>query len=715
MQSLSLKAKLLTAGLGVAVGPLAIVAVFLYSQADVISGLAREEIVEQGHQQMEKEIGGIIDTVEITQELLQQNVKTLLSFASDKLDQLGGLRFSEQDTVEWDAVNQYNGLQRTVKLPLALIGNSISLEQQNSFEHRVPLIDAIGELTGDTATLFQRMNPAGDMLRIATNVEKNGQRAVGTFIPAVNPNGEPNPVLSEVLAGRTYLGRAFVVDRWYVTAYQPLIGGAGQVEGIFYVGTPESTATQPLLDQLAKRRIGETGYIFILNTQGEDAGSYVLSANRERDQENILSSQDAEGDYFIQEMIEQSRQLGSAETALIEYEWQNPGETAPRTKTAIYAYFPDWDWLVAASAYDSEFYAAANDVERSITSVTNWVFLLTVVMAIVAAVVFFMLTRSLAGPLSRISQDLQAGSLETEKASEQVSASSQSLAQGANEQAASLEQSTTSMQSMSDLLTQNAELSRQASEYSQEAEGAAKKGVSSMKHLSGVVQQIGDSISELNDAIEEIQASTSSISQVIGTIDNIAFQTNILALNASVEAARAGEAGAGFAVVAEEVRGLAVRATEAAKETASLIEHSVNASGKGVAMNATVVSLLNDVKDKAVNVDAALAEIDTSVVRVHGAMNEMDAGARQQKDGIEQVTIALKQVNDVTQQTAVNAEEAAGASEELSTQANRLRQVVERLNGIIQGGQAGKASQGGKASNDKIFRLSAQRPTEGFE
>ncbi len=686
MQSLSLKAKLLTAGLGVAVGPLAVVAVFLYSQADVISGLAREAIVEQGHQQMEKEIDGIIGTVEITQELLQQNVKTLLSFASDKLGQLGGLHFSEQETVEWSAVNQYTGAQQRVQLPLALIGDSFKLVPQKSFEHKVALVDEIGKLTGDTATLFQRMNPAGDMLRIATNVEKNGKRAVGTFIPAINPDGEPNPVLFEVLAGKSYIGRAFVVDRWYVTAYQPLIGESGQVEGILYVGTPESAATQPLLDQLAKRRIGETGYIFILNTQGEDAGRYVLSANRERDQEIILSSQDAEGGYFIQEMVAQSQQLGLGETALMQYEWQNPGETAPRTKLAIYTYFPDWDWLIAASAYDSEFYAAAHEVERSITSVTNWVFLLTAMMAIVSAVVFFLLTRSLAGPLSRISQDLQAGSLETEKASEQVSASSQSLAQGANEQAASLEQSTASMQSMSDLLTQNAELSRQASEYSHEAEGAAKNGVSSMSHLSGVVHQISDSITELNDAIADIQSSTASISQVIEKIDNIAFQTNILALNASVEAARAGEAGSGFAVVAQEVRNLAVRATEAAKETAMLIERSVAASEKGVAMNATVVSLLNDVKSKAESVDSALSDIDTSVVRVHGAMSEMDAGAKQQKEGIEQVTIALKQVNEVTQQTAVNAEQAAGASEELSDQANRLRQVVERLNGIIQGG-----------------------------
>ncbi|MFP4495432.1 MAG: Cache 3/Cache 2 fusion domain-containing protein [Halochromatium sp.] len=455
----------MTAGLGVAVVPLAIVVVFLYFQTDEISGLAREAIVEQGHQQMEKEIAGILDTVEITKALLEQDVEKLLNLASDRLDQLGGLQLSEQDSVEWQAVNQYTGARQTIELPVARIGEAIALERQDSFAHQVPLVDRIGELTGDTATLFQRMNEAGDMLRIATNVRKDGQRAVGTFIPATNPNGEPNPVLSEVLAGRTYIGRAFVVDRWYVTAYRPLMGESGKVEGILYVGTPEAAATRPLLDQLANKRIGETGYIFILNTKQDDAGTYVLSANRARDGENVLDSRDADGHAFIQAMIEQSHRLAPGETALIEYEWQNPGEAAPRPKIAIYAYYPDWDWLIGASAYESEFYLAVREVEDSIANVTHWVFLLTAAMAIVAGVVFFLLTRGLAGPLTRISQDLQAGSLQTEQASQQVADSSQSLAQGANQQASALEQSTASMQSMSGLLTQNAELSRQTSEY----------------------------------------------------------------------------------------------------------------------------------------------------------------------------------------------------------------------------------------------------------
>jgi len=186
----------------------------------------------------------------------------------------------------------------------------------------------------------------------------------------------------------------------------------------------------------------------------------------------------------------------------------------------------------------------------------------------------------------------------------------------------------------------------------------------------------------MKSAMDAIKESSANIAKIVKTIDEIAFQTNILALNAAVEAARAGEAGAGFAVVAEEVRSLAQRSASAAKETAALIDESVVRSGRGVDISGQVAQSFAHILDKARQVDTLVGEIAT-------ASNE-------QHQGIGQVTTAVSQMDKVTQSNASGAEESAAASEELSAQAQVLHDTVrqlERLVGASRQGAAAVASQ----------------------
>ncbi|HNX18718.1 MAG TPA: methyl-accepting chemotaxis protein, partial [Acidobacteriota bacterium] len=172
----------------------------------------------------------------------------------------------------------------------------------------------------------------------------------------------------------------------------------------------------------------------------------------------------------------------------------------------------------------------------------------------------------------------------------------------------------------------------------------------------------------------------------------IAFQTNLLALNAAVEAARAGDAGKGFAVVAEEVRNLAKRSAEAARDTADLIKEAVAAAERGVAVDAQV--------------GEAFGAIHEQTRRVAEVMNEMAAASEQQAGGIHQVEVAVEQINEVTQQTAASSEESASVAEELSGQSEELRGLVSgfRLSssaGPRRGGRSGGqglAARGGAAA-----------------
>ena len=233
-------------------------------------------------------------------------------------------------------------------------------------------------------------------------------------------------------------------------------------------------------------------------------------------------------------------------------------------------------------------------------------------------------------------------------ASDQISSGSHALAEGASEQASSLEEVSSSLQELSSMSRQNSASAREARSLTERARESAAAGQARMTQLS--------------QAIQKIQASADATAKIVKTIDEIAFQTNLLALNAAVEAARAGDAGKGFAVVAEEVRSLAQRSAEAAKNTAALIEESVANAGGGAQLNAQV--------------GEQLAEIVARVEKVGEVVAEIAAASEQQNQGVTEINGAVEQMNGVTQQVAANSEESASAAEELASQAERMKELV---------------------------------------
>jgi len=259
--------------------------------------------------------------------------------------------------------------------------------------------------------------------------------------------------------------------------------------------------------------------------------------------------------------------------------------------------------------------------------------------------------------LVRLATAIGDGSAQTASAASQVSASSQSLAEGASEQAASLEETSSSLEELASMTKRNAESANSAKTLSGETRLSAETGNNDM--------------TEMRRAMEAIKTSSSDIAKIIKTIDEIAFQTNILALNAAVEAARAGEAGAGFAVVAEEVRALAQRSANSAKETAAKIEVAIQNGEQGALVSSKVAQSLGVIVEKARKVDELVAEIAT-------ASNE-------QNQGISQINIAVGQMDKVTQSNAGSAEETAAAAEELNAQSVSLKEAVGELQRLVGG------------------------------
>ena len=249
----------------------------------------------------------------------------------------------------------------------------------------------------------------------------------------------------------------------------------------------------------------------------------------------------------------------------------------------------------------------------------------------------------------------------------QVADASQSLAQGSTEQASAIQQITASIDEIADKTRQNAEQANSATELVVQAISDVKMGNKQMQ--------------DMMEAMKDINKSSESISKIIKVIDDIAFQTNILALNAAVEAARAGEAGKGFAVVAEEVRSLAAKSAAAAAETAELIEDSIVKVGAG--------SKIADDTAKALDI------ITNVVVKSEVIINGIAESSNYQTTAVVQIEQAISQVSQVVQTNSATSEQCAAASEELSNQATRMRDLLSIYN---TGSDSGAASFHGDSS-----------------
>ncbi len=277
--------------------------------------------------------------------------------------------------------------------------------------------------------------------------------------------------------------------------------------------------------------------------------------------------------------------------------------------------------------------------------------------ALVACFVSVLICRKLSRLMSGTMSNMLSSSEQVASASMQISTSSQTLAEGASVQASSIEEASASLEEIASMIKLSTDNVSQANGL--------------MKKANQLVSTAGRSIDELTGSMDEITNASKETSKIIKTIDEIAFQTNLLALNAAVEAARAGEAGSGFAVVADEVRNLAMRAAEAAKNTAELIEGTVDKVQNGL-----------NLAEKA---NKAFSDVTESASAVGGLITEISAASIEQAQGIDQVNQAIAEMDKVTQANAANAEENASASEQMSGQALEIKRFVDYLSLLISG------------------------------
>jgi methyl-accepting chemotaxis protein-2 (aspartate sensor receptor) len=551
---------------------------------------------------------------------------------------------------------------------------------------------------GNVATLFAKKGD--DFVRVATSVKKeDGARAVGTML------GKEHPAYASVREGRSYVGKAILFGRHFMTKYDPIRDAAGQVIGLHFVGIDIVASLDRMKQTIKNIKLGETGYVYVLDaTPGATAGTLLIHPASEG--KNIADAKDNDGRPFIREILEKKN-------GTIIYPWMNKeaGDTRPRDKIVVYNEYKDWHWIVGSGSYTDEIFSLAERARNLMIAAT---FVLTVVLL---AILIFYLNRIVIAPLVSLvgsSQRIADGDLtvrldttrkdeiglvlhamqqmaeklssiiggvrsaadtigeaanEMSIATNEVSTATDQQAQASSASAAALEQVTVSINEVSALAKDTEVSSEKTARLSDESVAAIHAAVDEIESMAGAIRTSSAQVAGLVKRSEEVGG-------IAGVIREIADQTNLLALNAAIEAARAGEQGRGFAVVADEVRKLAERTTKATHEIAKVIGQIQDETRDTVAGMEAVAPKIQHGLDKVSTVSGMLDTIAAEAAASRTRAMEVANATREQASAANDVAKNVEHVAQMTEETNATMRANVENANRLQEMAQQLRQQV---------------------------------------
>jgi methyl-accepting chemotaxis protein WspA len=730
---LTFKSKLMILTVSAALLPVVLILVFTARLQFELTKRTKTELDSLSRaniSQISKDAYGIIETAN---ELFVQKNKVALNVLRQTIKDQGDFNFTNP-LIKWNALNQFTGEITEVSLPAVNIGSKW-LGQNTSFDTPTHVVDIVTEQVFGTVTLFQRINERGDMIRVATSVRNNdNKRAIGTYIPAVNPDGQVNPVIAKVMNGEVYNGVAFVVTDWYVTAYEPYYIN-GRIEGMIYVGE-RIASIESIRKSIMNIKVGKTGYVFVLGSLNPHYGKYIISKNGERDGESVLEITDANGNKFVKNMVEDAMKLKHGELFIQEYEWQDLGNDSTRTKLSAVSYFKPWGWVIGAGAFDDDFNDSRNRIEATISDLQNiYLGLIIFTLLIILILTMFFakrMTRPL-GYLTNLASHIASGNIHdakinleklktttrfaSEKSSNlkddifklyksfesminnldsligqvqrsgiqvttsatQIAASARELEATVAEQAASTKEVSATSKEITQTSYSLANKIIKVSTNANVTADLAEDGKSSLTNMEQAMFDLAKATNSITSKLSIINDKANKISTVVTTINKISEQTNLLSLNASIEAEKAGEYGKGFSVVAREISRLADQTAVSTKDIEYMVSEMQSSVSSGVM---EMDKFGQEVKRGTSSIGEIGEQMNSIIEKVKELIPEFEnvsTGTQNQSKSAEQISEAMSQLSMTATQTKDSLTEFKKATENLNDAVRGLQSEVSKF------------------------------------
>jgi len=695
-----------------------------------ISSFVLDQFENKVKDDVELSVGDLYGLLQTAQRLIQARVNDSLNVAHYVFTSAGSLSFGPE-TVTWDAINQDTQQHQALTLPQFKLGGQW-LGQNSNITIASPVVDRVKQLVGGTCTIFQRINDAGDMLRVATNIQTlSGKRAIGTFIPS------SSTVVKTVLNGQTFRGPAYVVNAWYQSAYEPIRDDTGRIVGMLYVGVQQES-DNTIRELMKGQRVGAHGYVWaVYGNNPRKLPPFVLYGGGPTPPDKLDALKDVNGQPVFPAFVKAALAARAGEVTYVEPTWRDPKDPDNPDyyeKDVGFIYYAPWDWVVGLTAYDADFGQVRDNLTETFWRLRFEATLGALVLLAITALVATIMGRRLASPItfiSRIARQVADGNLaeasfltsearegrlctivarstdetgelfyaiaamidnlhallgRVQTSSRRLQESATNLARAAHEQegtvqdfGASTSQIAAAVKEISATAQELARTMASVSGMATDTATAANAGRSQIEAVNSLGHELARATGSISSRLTTISDKARNINSVITTITKVADQTNLLSLNAAIEAEKAGEFGLGFSVVAREIRRLADQTAEATLDIELMVKEMQSAVSAGVMEMDKFSEVVRTGAARRSEVTGHLVNIIQQVEDFTPRLGEVKEGMQSQSQGAQQISEAVSSLNQGAQRTTSSLEGFKAATRTLNDAVASLREGVAKF------------------------------------